>query len=62
MTDHFDIDTLHTGEIPMYVLYRSQKEDYLKEFARDNTQLLLNKLWEVCHSIIVSYVTQFLFL
>ena len=26
---------------------RSRKEDYLKELARDNTQLLLNKLWEV---------------
>lgn len=31
----------------MCTLCRSRKEDYLKELARDNTQLLLNKLWEV---------------
>lgn len=26
---------------------RDHKEEYLKELTRDNTQLLLNKLWEV---------------
>ena len=26
---------------------RRRKDDYLKELMRDNTQLLINKIWEV---------------
>ena len=28
--------------------FRSGKEDYLQSLARDNCQLLINKIWEVC--------------
>ena len=30
-----------------FLIHRDRKDEYLKEVARDNTQLLLNKLWEV---------------
>ena len=28
--------------------FRSSKEKYLKDLARDNAQLLINQIWEVC--------------
>ena len=33
--------------IPL-LLCRSRKDEYLKELTRDNIQLLINKLWQVC--------------
>ena len=35
-------------------LFRKTKDEYLKEVMRDNTQLLINKVWEV-HVQINSY-------
>lgn len=34
-------------QITIFVLYRSRKDDYLRDLTRDNVQLLLNKVWEL---------------
>lgn len=31
----------------LFCQFRSNKDDYLLNLARDNTQLLLNKIWEL---------------
>ena len=31
----------------LFVCFRTKQASYLEELARDNTQLLLNKLWKV---------------
>lgn len=30
-----------------YLIYRTGKDKYLKDLARDNTQILLNSIWEL---------------
>ncbi len=32
-----------------FIICRSQKDDYMRSLARDNTQLLINHIWKVCH-------------
>ena len=38
----------NTTNMRHYFHFRTSKEDYLVSLARDNCQLLINKIWEVC--------------
>ena len=39
--------------LKLLFIYRKNKEDFLRNLARDNTQLLLNAIWKVLYHEII---------